>query len=74
MAQIISDKPTNGVVVTDKPEGSSLVSNAPLAGKIDSQTEGYVYLENKTINKGEPMGMLLTLTYPNTFNFIGERI
>jgi hypothetical protein len=64
MGQVISNQPTGGMFQTNKPSGALINSN----------TEGKVYLENKTIRVGEPMGLLLCLTYNNTFSFIGERI
>ena len=53
-----------GQIIVDKPTG----------GEVDKEKAGYVYLENKTIRIGEPIGLLLCLTYPETVNFIGERI
>jgi len=34
----------------------------------------FTYTESRTINVGEPMGLLLTLTYPTTVTFTGTRI
>ncbi len=72
MGQIISNKPTGGVFRSNKPLGGVFQSNKPTSGLVD-QTEGFVYLENKIMLKGQSMGLLLALTYPVQFNFVGER-
>jgi hypothetical protein len=63
MGQIILDKPSGGYFKTDSPSGAF----------IDKETQGQIYYETRTINAGEPMGLLLSLTYPNTFSFIAPR-
>jgi hypothetical protein len=49
-------------IVPDKPKNKAVINNS------------FVYLENKTTRKGEPMGLLLALTYPTTVNFVGPRL
>jgi hypothetical protein len=71
MGKILSEK-SKGFIVKDRSSG--FISNDKSSGKIEPKIEGYVYLENKTIRVGEPMGLLLALTYPNTFSFTAERI
>lgn len=61
---IITIKPKNQAVLTTRP--------ANLGGKMTDVTT--TYLENKTIRKGEPMGLLLSLTYPTTITFVGPRL
>jgi len=61
-----------GHIVTEK--GRGFIVKDRSVGEIETTTEGYVYMEDKTIRVGEPMGLLLTLTYPATVNFLGERI
>jgi len=55
-------------------KGKGFVKKDKVSGKIETDVVGYIYMEAKTIRVGEPMGLLLTLTYPNTFSFQGERI
>jgi hypothetical protein len=62
-----------GQVISNIPAGGLLNTNKPTGGMFNSITEGKVYLENKTILKGQSMGLLLSLTYPERFSFIGER-
>jgi len=74
MGQIISDKPLSGFVKSNSPISGSIKVDKPVSNFIDSETLGNVYMEDKTIRVGEPMGMLLCLTYPATVSFQGERI
>lgn len=61
-----------GKIVSGKSKGFVIKDRS--VGKIESDNYGYVYMEDKTIRVGEPIGLLLTLTYPATVNFTGERI
>lgn len=63
-----------GQIIRDNPVGGNLLNDKPVNSKIDSNTQGYVYLETRTTRVGEPMGLLLALTYPTTETFIGERV
>ena len=73
MGQLIIDKPVTGSLLNDKPTSVNLLKNKPEVGIINTDTLGEVYLENKTILVGQPMGLLLALTYPTTLTFTGER-
>ena len=55
--KVIDIKPTNNMVSNVKPKTLS-------ADKTEE-----VYLTSKTILKGQPMGLLLTLTYPEELTF-----
>ena len=69
MARIILSK-SSGRINQGITRGNFLDSKSP--SKLTDTN--FTYLETRTINVGEPMGLLLSLTYPNTFSFTGERI
>ncbi len=59
---IAPEKPQNKAVINTQPQQTAL------------RDTNFTYLENKQIRVGEPMGLLLTLTYPATVTFIGPRV
>ena len=69
MGRIILSK-ANGKIGQNIASGTFLNPKSP-SKLMDTN---FTYMETRTINVGEPMGLLLTLTYPNTFSFTGERI
>jgi hypothetical protein len=64
MGKVIWDKPSIGFVRPDKPTGLTWNQNI----------SNWRYMEDKIIRVGEPMGLLLAITYPETVSFKGERI
>ena len=56
--------------------GQGITRGKFLNPKAPSKLTGtnFTYTETRTINVGEPMGLLLSLTYPETMTFIGTRI
>ena len=69
MGQIVDEK-GHGIIEQQKGSGSVL---SVVPKNLSISGEGKIYLETRTINVGEPMGLLLSLTYPNTFSYIAER-
>ena len=69
MARIILSK-SSGRINQGITRGKLLNPKAP--NKLTDTN--FTYMETRTINVGEPMGLLLTLTYPETMTFIGTRI
>jgi hypothetical protein len=61
MGAILNIKPKNLEIIENKPKNSVVNRN-----DVD-------YLENKQIRVGEPMGLLLSITYPININFIAKR-
>ena len=64
-------KPQNQSVINTVPNNRSVTNIIPNNQSVNTPTQ--IYLETRTINKGEPMGLLLALTYPNTFTFQAVR-
>lgn len=69
---VIDVKPQNNKVLNVTPNNKAVLNTLPQNQGI--RDTNFVYLENKTINQGSPMGLLLALTYPTTVNFVGPRI
>ena len=68
--------PKNLAVVDIKSTGSALDAKSKNSAVLDIKstnlkpiTEEVAYLDSKTISKGQPMGLLLSLTYPDTLTF-----
>ena len=60
------------IVQNIKPVLSSVEN---VKGKMNSVSiPQQVYTEMRTIRVGQPMGLLLALTYPNTFSFTATRL
>ena len=57
--------------VTNIKPNVSIREVKPKMAKVQSETT--VYLESRTINKGQPIGLLLTLTYPEQLTFMAIR-
>lgn len=68
----IDIKPVNARVVDTKPNSYQVVGTKPFMNKIFEETVSYT--ENRSISKGQPMGLLLSLTYPTAFTFIAPRL
>lgn len=66
MGQVIDVKPKNELILDYKPKNTLILENKP---KITTDKRFTDQIYPSTINKGEPMGLLLALTYPNTFSF-----
>jgi hypothetical protein len=71
MGQIISSKPNIVGEVSVKPGMIGKINTKPNMVGVKDKTE--VYLVDKTILKGSPMGLLLTLTYPSQLDFTTVR-
>lgn len=65
-------KPENATVTDIKSGNKSVFDIKSNTSQISM--EETIILEDKTIRVGEPMGLLLSLTYPTTVNFQGVRI
>lgn len=65
-ANIVNTRPSNQGFRDVNPNNSSFNDVNPKNVMPSIETEQYY---ESTINKGEPMGLLLALTYPNTFTF-----
>ena len=63
--------PKNYIVEDTKPKNTLVLNTKPKNMKVDGET--FQYTETRNIRVGEPMGLLLTLTYPNTFSFTAPR-
>jgi hypothetical protein len=69
MGQVIEVKPNVSISLT-KPNNSLSIDKPSMVGVSFTEQE---YLETRNIRIGEPMGLLLILTYPNSFSFIAKR-
>ena len=69
MGQIILSK-SSGKIRQGISKGAFL--NTKPANKITDKN--FTYIETRTTRVGEPMGLLLSLTYPTTVSFTGQRI
>jgi len=58
-------------VIDTKPGMSSVIDTKPGMKNVFAET--ITYLENRTILKGQPMGLLLAITYPEGLDFIAPR-
>lgn len=65
-ASFKDSRPSNNSFSDTKPVNATVDDTRPKNISVNFETE--VYYES-TINVGEPMGLLLSLTYPNTFTF-----
>ena len=63
----IDIKPVNARVVDTKPNSYQVVDVKPLMNKAFDET--VTYIDTRTISQGQPMGLLLALTYPTAFTF-----
>jgi hypothetical protein len=59
-------------VVDVTPKNILVIDVKPSLNKVSGETK--TYREDRTIRVGEPMGLLLCLTYPQTVSFTGDRI
>ena len=63
----------NNVSVTNPKPSNMVLNTKPSNNSIKDQTQ--IYTENRSIYKGQPMGLLLTLTYPeDIINFTAIRL
>jgi hypothetical protein len=69
---VIDVKPVNFRVVDTKPNSLRAVDVKPNMNRAFEET--VIYTDTRTINKGQPMGLLLSLTYPTTFTFTSSRL
>lgn len=58
-------------VIDVKPSNVSVLDTKPKNNLVSQPTQ--VYLETKTILKGQPMGLLLAITYPSQLTFTATR-
>ena len=71
-AKVTDTKPNNISVTDQKPDNKMVLDIKPNNRLITDPTS--IYTEYRTIFVGNPMGLLLTLTYPNTFTFTATRL
>ena len=64
--------PSNSTVTDVKPNNKTVIDQKPNNRLVNDPMT--IYYETKTINVGNPIGLLLALTYPNTFTFQGVRL
>ena len=69
---IVQDvKPRKSVVQDVKPSTNLVLDVKSKNKSVGEETK--TYFDTKTISIGQPMGLLLSLTYPSTFSFQAER-
>ena len=62
----------NPLLSQTKPKNARLDFQKPKMGKVTGETET-TYYDDNTILKGQPMGLLLAITYPAQLDFEAER-
>ena len=67
IAKVEDIKPKMSAVDDVQPKMSLVGDIKPQMSDVFGETE--IYLETRTIPKGQPIGLLLTLTYPEQLDF-----
>lgn len=71
MTKVVDVKPLMSVVDDVKSSTTVVQDTKPKMESVSGETE--VYTTPKTIRVGEPMGLLLAITYPTTLEFTVTR-